>query len=184
MYDAINSADRETNTESWKSDIEEVFNVDGFLKWLAANTVMQNWDTYGNMTHNYYLYNNPETHKLEWIPWDNNEALEAGKGDRGALSLGLDEVNDQWPLIAYLMNESEYKTIYDTYVYQFTQDVFTQESMVETYSKYYEMIKEYAYDEVKGYSFITSDQSFDSAVEMLKIHVVERNDAVTSYLTK
>lgn len=102
LYDVINRENRLSNLESWKSDLEEVFNVDGFLKWLAANTVMQNWDTYGNMTHNYFLYNNSETNKLEWVPWDNNEALQGGKGNRGALSLGLDEVNNNWPLIDYL----------------------------------------------------------------------------------
>ena len=28
---------------------------------------------------NYYLYNNSDTSKLTWIPWDNNEALQDGK---------------------------------------------------------------------------------------------------------
>lgn len=182
LYNVINSENRESDIESWKYDLEEVFNVDGFLKWLAANTVMQNWDTYGNMTHNYYLYNNPETNMLEWIPWDSNEALQGGKGNRGALSLGLDEVNDNWPLIDYLIDDSEYKAIYDSYIEEFTQEVFTEEKMIETYTKYYELIKEYAYAEEEGYSFIKSSQSFDSAVEALKIHVTERNEAVNSYL--
>jgi spore coat protein CotH len=31
------------------------------------------------MTHNFYLYNNPETGKLTWIPWDNNESFTDGK---------------------------------------------------------------------------------------------------------
>ncbi|MDY0235793.1 MAG: CotH kinase family protein [Gudongella sp.] len=182
LYDVINSENRESDVESWKSELEEVFNVDGFLKWLAANTVMQNWDTYGNMTHNYFLYNNPETNKLEWIPWDSNEALQEGKGNRGALSLGLDEVNDNWPLIDYLIGDTEYKAIYDSYLEQFTQEIFTEEKMTKTYTEYYEMIKEYAYAEEEGYSFIKSDQSFDSAVEALKAHVVERNEAVKAYL--
>lgn len=96
--------------------------------------------------------------------------------------MGLDEVSDEWPLIAYLMNEPEYKTMYDRYVYQFAQDAFTEEKMVETYSKYFEMLQEYAYAEKKGYSYISSDQSFDAAVEILKSHVIERNEAVASYV--
>ena len=75
LYELINNPKRENDHESWKADLEKVFDVPIFLKWLAANTVMQNWDTYGVMTHNYYLYHNPETEKLEWIPWDGNEAL-------------------------------------------------------------------------------------------------------------
>lgn len=182
LYEVINSEARLSNLESWKSDLEEVFNVDGFLKWLAVNTVIQNWDTYGNMTHNYYLYNNPETNKLEWIPWDNNEALHESRGNREALSLGLDEVNDNWPLIRYLLDDSEYNVIYDSYVDEFTQDIFTEEKMETMYNNYYELIKDYAYAEVEGYSFIKSDQSFDVTVETLKSHVIERNEAVQTYL--
>lgn len=38
------------------------------------------------------------------------------------------------------------------------------------------------YAEEKGYSFIKSDQSFDSVVEELKAHVIERNEVIKSYL--
>lgn len=179
LYDVINSEERERDIEGWKSNLEGIFNVDGFLKWLAANTVMQNWDTYGNMTHNYYLYHNPETNKLEWIPWDNNEALQDGKGNRGALSLGLDEVTDQWPLIYYLINDSEYKAVYDNYLKQFTEEVFTEEKMIESYNNYFDIIKDYAYQEEEASQ---SRQSFDSSVEEIKVHVVKRNEAVASYL--
>lgn len=79
LYNIINSSDRINDTELWKTNLNNIFNVDGFMQWLAANTVMQNWDTYGIMTHNYYLYNNPENSLLTWIPWDNNEALQDGK---------------------------------------------------------------------------------------------------------
>jgi hypothetical protein len=183
LYEIINSDDRETDVDSWKSDLEEVFNVDGFLKWLAANTVMQNWDTYGIMTHNYFLYNNPETSLLNWIPWDNNEAFSSGKGGSGALSLDLEDVKDDWPLIRNLIDDSTYKIVYDGYVKKFVDEVFSQEKMTETYNDYFEMIKEYAYEEVSGYTYIKSDQSFDSAVEELKSHVEQRNIAVQYYLT-
>ncbi len=154
------------------------------MKWLAANTVIQNWDTYGNMTHNYYLYNNPETDQLNWVPWDNNEAFTGGKGNRSALSLDLTEVSEEWPIIRYLMDDSDYKAIYDGYVQQFVDEVFTTSKMIETYDNCYELIKDYAYEEVVGYSFLKSDDDFDQAVETLKSHVMERNDVVESYLGK
>lgn len=46
LYDVLHSSERTTDIETWKNNLEAVFNVDAFLKWLAANTVMQNWDTY------------------------------------------------------------------------------------------------------------------------------------------
>ena len=178
LYNIVNSNERETDPDSWKSDLEEVFNVDGFLKWLAANTVIQNWDSYGNSTRNYFLYNNPETGLLNWIPWDHNEAFSRGKGITGSLSLGMDEVRDNWPLIRNLIDDSGFKAVYDNYVEQFTREVFYPEKMIETYNNYFEMIKEYAYDEIPGYTFIRSDQAFDSAVERLKTHSRQRNKVV------
>jgi spore coat protein CotH len=36
---------------------------DVFLKYLAVNGIIQNWDIYGLMVHNFYLYNDPDTEK-------------------------------------------------------------------------------------------------------------------------
>jgi spore coat protein CotH len=183
LYTIINSDLRTSDVEAWKDSLEDVFNVDGFLKWLAVNTVIQNWDTYGTMTHNYYLYNDPDTGLLNWIPWDNNEALSEGKRG-GTLSLGLTEVSDKWPLISYVIDIPEYKEVYEGYLAQFVDEVFTEEAMTEKFDELYELIKPYAYAEEEGYSFISSDEAFDNAVAGLYEHVANRNDAVDAYLNK
>jgi hypothetical protein len=181
LYSIINSSERTSNPEQWKTGLSTVFNVDGFMKWLAANTVMQNWDTYGIMTHNYYLYNNPDNNKLTWIPWDNNEALQDGKMG-GALSLPLNDVGTNWPLIRYLMDVDDYEQIYRDYVLQFVEEVFVPETMILKYENYYELLKDDAYDEESGYTFINGNSDFDQAVEELKTHVQSRNNAAMSYL--
>ena len=74
---------------AWRAGLEAVFNVDEFLRWLAVNTTIQNWDTYGSMAHNYYLYGDPtDNGRLAWIPWDNNMAL-SGEGMGGGMG-GMD----------------------------------------------------------------------------------------------
>lgn len=181
LYDAINSSLRTSDIDTWKSTLESVFNVDVFLKWLAANTVIQNWDTYGIMPHNYYLYNNPENNLLTWIPWDNNEAFQVGKNG-GALSLSHSEVSNSWPLITYIIDQSEYEAIYNEYLQQFIDEVFIPSDMISIYSKYYDLLQDYAYAEQSGYTYIYYDGQFDAAVETLKSHVQSRNDAVNSYL--
>nr|WP_319267099.1 CotH kinase family protein [uncultured Draconibacterium sp.] len=181
LYDIINSSLRTSDVETWKNNLESVFNVDAFLKYLAANNIIQNWDTYGNMTHNYYLYNNPVNSLLTWIPWDNNEAFQEGKR-YGTLSLSMSEVSSNWPLIKYIIAQPEYEAIYEGYLQQFIDEVFIPSEMISTYSTYYDLIKEYVYTEESGYSFLSSDSQFDSAVETLKTHVQSRNDVVESYL--
>lgn len=181
LYDAINSSERTSDIEAWKTQLESVFNVDGFLKWLAANTTIQNWDTYGRMTHNFYLYSNPEDSLLTWIPWDNNEAFEEGK-QQGALNLSLSDAGSSWPLIYYIIAQPEYEAIYESYLQSFIDDVFIPTELSARYETYYEMLKEYAYAEESGYTYITRDSYFDAAVETLKSHASTRNSAVESYL--
>lgn len=181
LYDILNSSERTSNLEQWKTDLSTIFNVDGFLKWLAANTVIQNWDTYGIMSHNYYLYNNPSDNILNWIPWDNNEAFQEGK-QAGALNLSLSEVNSSWPLIRYLMDVEEYNEVYKNYLQQFIDEVFIPEDMIALYENYREILKDYAYMEDYGYTYIYYDDLFDQAVEELKTHVQSRNSAVNSFL--
>ena len=88
LYAALNSESRISDPESWREGLESVFDVDEFISWLAVNTVIQNWDTYGSMAHNFYLYTNPETGKITWIPWDNNFALQNGS-DMGGMGGGI-----------------------------------------------------------------------------------------------
>ena len=84
LLETLNSDLRLSDPSAWRAQLEVVFDVDEFLQWLAANTVMQNWDTYGSMSHNYYLYNDPTRNQLVWIPWDNNQSLgSSGGGARG-----------------------------------------------------------------------------------------------------
>jgi hypothetical protein len=79
--DALNA--REPDAAAWRAGLEASFDVDHFLRWLAVNTVIQNWDAYGRMPHNYYLYGDPAVQgRLRWIPWDHNMSF--GTLGRGA----------------------------------------------------------------------------------------------------
>ena len=61
--------------EEFPAAIEEIFNVDRYLKTLAVDVATDNWDS--NLEHgrNWYMYEDPATGKFQWIPWDYNFAL-------------------------------------------------------------------------------------------------------------
>ncbi len=77
------SITRKNNPAQWRANLEKTIDVNHFLKWLAINTTLSNWDTYGTTNHNYYLYNHP-SQKLKWIPWDLDLSMEA-EGDGGGV---------------------------------------------------------------------------------------------------
>ena len=115
LFSALHATTRTTDPAAWRTNLDAILDTDSYLKYLAVNTVIQNWDTYGRMTHNYYLYNNPANNKLTWIPWDNNEALQSGKMG-GALNLDFSNLSGTWPMISYLYADSVYKAKYNAYV--------------------------------------------------------------------
>ncbi|MBU1095356.1 MAG: spore coat protein [Ignavibacteriae bacterium HGW-Ignavibacteriae-2] len=184
LYNILHSSQRTSEPDIWRTSLEKILNVDHFLKWLAVNTTIQNWDTYGNMTHNYYLYNNPKTNLLTWIPWDNNEAFQSGK-QSGALSISCSEVGSSWPLIRYLLDNSVYSAKYKTYLSQVITSAFEPSKMISKYQNYSSLIKEYAVGsngEQKGYTFLESDSDFDSAISQLISHVNSRYNVVQNYI--
>ena len=124
--------------------------MDTFLRWLATNTVIQNWDTYGVAYHNYYLYTNPTTGQITWIPWDNNESLKSAGGRGAILSLGLEEVGANWPLISYLVADEVYHAQYVDYVAQVAESAFNPDSMEATYQALFDLIRPYAVKEVNA----------------------------------
>lgn len=85
LHATLNSELRTTDPEAWMAEMEAIFDVDTFLEWLAVSAVMQHWDTYGGMNHNWYIYDNPETGQLTWISWDHDHTFEGGGGMGGPM---------------------------------------------------------------------------------------------------
>jgi len=194
LYTAVN--DTASDSAAWKSNLEKVFNVNGFLKWLAVNTVIQNWDTYGQMAHNYYLYNNGG--KLTWIPWDNNESLKgsdsgmtntstisAGMGSR-SLSLALNDASlANWPLISRIIAQPEYLSAYQSYVNAAVTDYFNISTMQPVFQNAHNLIARYVIGdegEQAGYTLLGSQEAFLNSVDALASHVSNRVAAVKAYL--
>ena len=184
FYAALQSSDRNADPAAWKEQLEALFDVDGFLKYLAVNNTIQNWDTYGNMTHNYYLYNDPEMGKLRWIVWDNNEAFTSGTGNRQSISLSTSEVDDEWPLISYIILNPDYKAKYHEYLESFIETSFSSDRMNEIYTDQYNLLYDSAQKEETGYSFLGNNavSSFSSAVNTLIEHNLSRIASVEDYL--
>lgn len=147
---------------------------------------MQNWDSYGKTFHNYYLYNNPSTNKLEWIPWDNNETFQAGKMG-GALSLSLNEVGENWPLIRYILDDEIWHAEYKINVSEFSEKFFAPERMKKIYSDYQQLLTNNVIGEEgekPKYSFLKNETDFTEAIEFLKQHVFDRKTAVQEFLNE
>lgn len=183
LFTALHDDNSSINPQSWRENLEAVFDVDGFLKYLAVNGIIQNWDTYGRMAHNYYLYNDPETERLTWIPWDNNEALQEGKRG-GALALDFANIEaGDWPLIEKLIADEVYKARYDALLSVVIGSAFETVAIQSLYDTYFNLVEPFATSELSGYSFIREPNDFSNAVLDLKHHATNRASAVDAYLS-
>jgi len=165
--------------QPWFVDADHInlANVDDFIEWLAIAAVIEHWDAYGSMTHNYYLYNDPDTGQITWISWDHNETLSTGMGGGNrTVSLDKSEVGDNWPLIRFLLDDPVYYELYVNDLAETVAGPFNPDQMAETYQSMADLIAPYAAADV-------GEEAFNSAVQQLIDHTYQRAEDVNEFLS-
>ncbi|HUQ05708.1 MAG TPA: CotH kinase family protein [Kofleriaceae bacterium] len=197
LFDALHAS--RTDAAAWRAGVERWLDVDGFLNWLAVNTVIQDWDTYGRMSHNFYLFARADHGgRLQWIPWDHTFAFNEGGiggggmggGEMGGvggapLSLQMSEVTVQWPLIRYLLDDPTYRAAYDAHVAAAASIVYEPERAKTRFSQARSLIEPFVVGpdgEQQGYTHLGSPTAFADAHAVLQAHPEVRAAAVAAYL--
>ncbi len=63
------------------SNLGDFVNLDHYLKHLAVDIIIGDWDSYAYDRHNYYLYYEPTSERLNLLNWDHNYAFSADEKD-------------------------------------------------------------------------------------------------------
>lgn len=90
--------------EEFKCEIEKIFDVDAYLKVIAVDILISNWDGPIVNKNNFYLYREPLTNKFYYIPFDLDNTS------------GLDFFNVDWPrtdIYEWSKYSGEYRPLYD-----------------------------------------------------------------------
>jgi spore coat protein CotH len=193
---ALNSPTRTADAAAWRAGLEATFDVDHFLKRTAVNNAIVNWDAYGAMAHNYYLYNHP-TRKLVWIPWDHNMSMTGSPGVTAAgggagrpaggmqgMSLTMNEVGPNWPLLRHLADDPVYFARYKAHMKAFNETVFTPAAMGALIDRYSALVAPHAVGatgEQPGHTYLTNPSAFTNGVAALRSHVQARRALVATF---
>ncbi|MCY1059407.1 CotH kinase family protein [Nannocystis sp. SCPEA4] len=186
LFDALH-ADRD-DAAAWRDGLAARVDVDGFLHWLALNAVIEDWDVYGRMSHNYYMYADPaDGARFQWIPWDHTFAFNTGGQGIGgqAVSLAMDEIGEEWPLIRFLLDDPVYRERYLQFVEQAAASEYTPSAMGPRFAAAHALIAPYvvgAEGEQPGYTFIASEAAFTATLDELLAHVEQRQQDVAEFL--
>ena len=111
--------------------------VDEFLRYLAVNALLANLDSYLNGRHNFFLYLNPENHRIMFVPWDEDLSL-GGFGGRGGNSGAILDLSLLHPhsgqnrLIERTLAIPEYKERYLAIIRQLVATSFSKEALLKT----------------------------------------------------
>jgi spore coat protein H len=62
----------QADDQTFDQKIETYLDVDAFLRFIAANAILGNMDSFLSTGHNFYMYVHPRTLKIHFIPWDLN----------------------------------------------------------------------------------------------------------------
>ncbi|MCB0546943.1 MAG: CotH kinase family protein [Phaeodactylibacter sp.] len=121
-----------TPTEELPCELEQVFNVDTYLRAIAFDILSGNWDGPIYNKNNFYLYHNLSTGQFEYIPYDLDNTL------------GIDWFNIDWanrdmyswshpdeprPIYERLMEIPEYRKRYSYYMSRFVEEAYTEEAL-------------------------------------------------------
>jgi hypothetical protein len=125
-YAALNEFVRVLNTTPTADlpcALRRVFNVDDYLKYLALDVLLGNWDGAAYNQNNFYLYHNQRTGLLEYIPYDLDNTL------------GIDWLGEDWaersvyawspsdqnrPIYEKMMAVPEFRNTFSAYLSAFT----------------------------------------------------------------
>jgi hypothetical protein len=151
-------------------ELEKVFNVHDYLKIMAADMLLGNWDNYIFNKNNFYLYHNEKTGKLEYIPYDldNTLGIDWVGIDWGQRNLYSWTTSSNRPLFTRLLQIPAYRNEFSNYVNEFVATTFNANAIELQAQQIQSMISTAAFEDPLrpldfGYTFNDFITSINSA---------------------
>jgi spore coat protein H len=140
--------------DAFAKEIGSYLDIEAFLKFIAANALLSNLDSYLGYGHNYYLYLVPGTNKFVFIPWDLDLSLAtwpaAGTPEQ-QVQLSINHPHaGQNKLIDRLFAIKEHKEKYLAIIKDLTATSFTRKKLAESLDEIEKALREPMAKEAKA----------------------------------
>ncbi len=119
-----------SDDETFRKEIISLLDTDQFARFLAANVLLSNMDSFLTNVHNYYVYLPPETNRFEFLPWDMDLSMGtfflAGQPEQLA-NLSIDKPHvGRNRLIERLIAWDDFRTSYHQHLESLTAKCFDE----------------------------------------------------------
>jgi CotH protein/lamin tail-like protein/type IX secretion system substrate protein len=122
-----------TSNENLPCELEKVFDVQNYLKVIAMDVLTANWDGPIFNKNNFYLYQNPQTGKMQYIPYDVDNTFGIqwfGEWtERNIYSWSPS--GEPRPIYTKIMANSHYRAQYTYYLNQFLSLYFNESNFFD-----------------------------------------------------
>ncbi len=161
-----------TSDAEFATELEKVFNVNSFIKYLVIEILTGHWDAYSVNKNNFYLYNNLNTGKFEFIPYDldNTFGIDWFGVDWGYRDIYNWSSDWEWrPLFERIMENDIYKDQFSYYMNKLLDEYFNNSDLFSNIDTIKSLIDPYvAVDPYAplnyGWDFSDYETSFDAAL--------------------
>jgi spore coat protein CotH len=121
----------QADDDQFRREIGNYLEIDEFARFLAANTLLSNMDSFLTHVHNYYLYLPPSTNKFVVLPWDMD--LSMGAFFMAGSAEQLQDLSISHPhvgankLLDRLLEWDEFNGIYREHLRRLTETCFGEQ---------------------------------------------------------
>lgn len=174
------------NRQAWRMDLERVFDVYEYLRWLAVRTVFGSNLGYGRTLDPISLYWDPGDMRFHWVPVGPLQLAPMG-GTADLIDVSLDNVSDEWPLIRLLADDPAYRGTYLGYVDEVLNSVFRVGPMHDRLRQFHELVEPWVIDpdlRPEDRAFFGSADSFFIGLEELLFAVEDRYAQAIDFLAQ
>ncbi len=149
----VNLADNAT----FQAKIGDILDVDGFLRFAAANSMIVNIDSFFGLGHNYFLYLHPKTNKFHFIPWDMDLAFGGfffAGADQADWSIAKPYTGNN-KLTERILANKTHGDAYRSYLKKLTETIFNEKVISDRIGKLEAIVKDAIAKEPasKGFGF-------------------------------
>jgi spore coat protein H len=165
------------SAEDFATALEQVLNVDSYLRYIAALLTSLNLDTYPYTGNNYFIYHNPTTDLFEFLPWDMNNSWGHFSGAADFPLFGeVDHIGplEYAPLFTKVFEVDRYRQDYMAYVDLLLRFWFNKENVTAQAERWHGLIRSYLTKE-------TGDKAFfgEGAMYTIENFDQDRIDLIT-----
>jgi len=126
LIDFLDFLNNATEAE-FAAGIEDVFDVDAFLRYLAVAVAFSDHTGYLGFMDNFYLYRRPDTGRFVFFPWDHNKSMGLTRCTRHAQATGAPPLEpqctvDSRPLVDRILAVEAHRATYLGYLQQVLDD--------------------------------------------------------------